>query len=108
MTRAYFSAATLVNCFFACPNKVKLANRTKLILNRDYPYSNCTAIVPVNSSYSLGSSVGSVKLTNYIREITPFSSNITSIIVGIVLTPFPRLKLKEGMVDYKKERLMRD
>ena len=86
MTRAYFTAATSFNLFITNYNNTKLTNKTKQILTKKYPYNNCTAITPINLSYSLNSTLGSGRITNYIRNITPIHYNNLSVLVGIIIT----------------------
>lgn len=108
-TRAYFTAATTL--FVTNFKDIKLTQKTSQILSKNYPYSNCTAIVPINLFYNLGSSVGSKKITKYIRYITPIHSYHLSVIVGIILTDGwlqknnpnwnARLGLKQGIVNFE-------
>jgi hypothetical protein len=68
----------------------KLLTPTKKLLSKNYPHSNCTEIVCIDDKevlpYCLGSSLGSGKITKYIRNITPFYSYTQSVLIGIILS----------------------
>lgn len=85
-TRAYFTAATAAKIFKTLTKTINLTKASREILINNYPLSNCNSLIPIDKSYSLGSTVGSKKLTNFTRDITPFHPKIISIIVGILLT----------------------
>ena len=92
-------------------NIKNLTNKTKQILAKKYPYNKCTAIVPINSLYSLNSTLGSGRITNYIRNITPIHYYYLSVLVGIILTDGwlqlgksswnARFGLKQGMINFE-------
>jgi hypothetical protein len=87
-TRAYFTAAVVLFIFTAAFYGLgvkSLTKRTMEILAKHYPNSNCTAIVPVNKSYSLGSGIGLKRITNFIRELTPLNFVVQSVMVGNLL-----------------------
>lgn len=111
-TRAYFTAATATVPFFATNfDNIKLTRNSRKLLSEKYPHSNCTGIVPYGSPYSLGSGVGSGRLTDFIRNITPCHYYHLSVIIGILLTDAwlqlgkanwnARLGLKQGMVNFE-------
>lgn len=110
-TRAYFTAATSISMFVANFDIKKLTNKTKQILAKKYPYNNCTAIVPINLPYSLNSTLGSGRITNYIRNITHIHYYHLSVLVGIILTDGwlqlgksswnARFGLKQGFVNFE-------
>jgi hypothetical protein len=110
-TRAYFTAANSISMFVANFDIKKLTNKTKQILAKKYPYNNCTAIVPINLPYSLNSTLGSGRITNYIRNITHIHYYHLSVLVGIILTDGwlqlgksswnARFGLKQGFVNFE-------
>jgi hypothetical protein len=105
-TRAYFTAATQISCIVANYNIKRLRNKTKLMLDKKYPYDDCTALIPINLPYSLNSTVG--RITNYIRNITPIHNYNLSVLVGIILTDgwlqlgksTWNVRLKQGMINF--------
>jgi hypothetical protein len=85
-TRAYFTAATLISCVVTNLDVIKLTKQNFKLLDKKYPYNNCTTLVPINSPYSLNSTVGSGRITKYIHNITPIHNDHLSVLVGIILT----------------------
>lgn len=78
-TRAYFTAAyyafiSVLFLFSILPvfYPLNLTSRILKTLEKNYPQSNSTDLVPANSDYSLSSTIGSGKITNYVRYLTPF------------------------------------
>jgi len=81
-------------------------------LEQQYPYSPCTSLVPVGLSYSLNSTIGSGKITNFIRNITSFSYFIISVFFGLLIsdgwlqvdstsqTPNARFGLKQSIINF--------
>lgn len=67
------------------PNVLNLPKWIK-IDNTFYPKTNCTNITISNSNYTIGSTLGSAKLTKYIRDITYVPSYHLSIFVGLLLS----------------------
>ena len=102
-TRAYFTAAecfindqlylsslTLLsfsNIVFIAAVPFKNLTKNNLIkLEQQYTYSPCTSLVPVGCSDSLNSTIGSGKITNFIRNCTSFSYFFISVIFGLLLS----------------------
>lgn len=89
----YFSSLTLLsfsNIVFIAALPFKVLTKTNLNklcgAEQQYPYSPCTSLVPVGLSYSLNSTIGSGKITNFIRNITSFSYFIISVLFGLLLS----------------------
>jgi len=119
LTRAYFTAATATSIFVVNFDNIKLTKSTSQILIKNYPHSKCTSLIclpppfgaSVNVNNILGSSVGSGKITKYIRNITPFYLYTFSVLVGIILTDGwlqknqsnwnARFGLKQGMANFE-------
>ncbi|CCA78101.1 probable intron-encoded LAGLIDADG endonuclease, partial (mitochondrion) [Serendipita indica DSM 11827] len=112
----YFSSLTVLsfsNLVFIASLPFKNLTKTNLKkLEEQYPYSPCTSLVTVGCSDSLNSTIGSGKITNFIRNFTSFSYFIISIIFGLLLSdgwlqvdstsknPNARFGLKQSIINF--------
>lgn len=110
-TRAYFTAAESFCIFVSNYDVKRLTNKTNKILVKKYPFSECTSLVPINLNYSLNSTLGSGKITSYIRNITPIYDYHLSVLVGIIITDGwlqlgksnwnARFGFKQGLINFE-------
>jgi hypothetical protein len=88
--RLYFTSLTVLsfsNFVFIASIPFKNLTKTNFKkLEEQYPFSPCTSLVPVGCPYSLNSTIGSGKISNFIRNFTSFSYIIFSIIFGLLLS----------------------
>lgn len=95
-TRAYFTAANYIQnleilyfvnaVFLTTIPFTKISKATLNNLEKNYPYSPCSSLIPMGTDYSLNSTIGSGKITNFIRIWTSFSFYIISVMFGLLLS----------------------
>lgn len=55
-------------------------------LNESYwPATNCTALVPIETNYTLGNTLGLPRLSKFIRDITYINFFVLALLIGVML-----------------------